>query len=226
MRNRESIVGKGSEMGKLFQLDSPIVVFFTKTGELILLDICWLIGCIPIVTIGTSCTALYYAVAKSIRRDTGYPVQEFFRSYKSNLKRGTAASVLFLLLGFALYFNREVAANTIAAAGIAGVVVYDGILAVLAGILLYLFPVLSRFSFRLAEGLKLSFVMVIRFLPVTAVILAGTVIVFRVWAYYLPIPLILVLPAAWCYLLSFFMEKALLKFMPKPEEGSNEWYYN
>lgn len=213
-------------MERLFRLDSPLVIFFTKTGELILLDICWLIGCIPIVTIGTSSTALYYAVAKSIRRDAGYPVQEFFRSYKSNLKRGTAASVLFLLLGFVLYFNRETAANAITAAGIAGVVAYDGIAAVLAGILLYLFPVLSRFSFRLTEGFKLSFVMMIRYLPMTAVILAGTVIVFRFWAYYLPIPLILVLPAAWCYLLSFFMEKALLKFMPKPEEGSNEWYYN
>ncbi len=213
-------------MGKLFQLDSPLMTFFQKTGELILLDICWLLGCIPIVTIGTSCTALYYAVVKSIRKDTGYPMGEFFRSYKRNLKRGIAATVGILLLGFLLYINREVAANTTVAAGISGVVIYDGILAVAAGILLYLFPVLSRFSFKLTEGIKLAFVMAVRFLPMTAVVLAGTVLLFMLWAYYLPVPLILVLPAAWCYLISFFMEKVLLRFMPKPEEGSQEWYFN
>ncbi len=213
-------------MGKIFQLDSPLMTFFQKTGELIMLDICWLIGCIPIVTIGTSSTALYYAVAKSIRKDTGYPVKEFLRAYKSNLKRGIAATVIFLILGFLLYINRETAANMKRAAGIAGVIVYDGILAVMAGLLVYLFPVLSRFSFPLSEGFKLSFVMAVRFLPMTVVILAGTVLVFHFWAMYLPIPLILVLPAAWCYLISFFMEKALLKYMPKPEEGSNEWYFN
>lgn len=213
-------------MGKLFQLDSPLMTFFQKTGELILLDICWLIGCIPIVTIGTSCTALYYAVVKSIRKDTGYPMGEFFRSYKRNLKRGIAATVGILLLGFLLYINREVAANTTVAEGISGVVIYDGILAVAAGIMLYLFPVLSRFSFKLTEGIKLAFVMAVRFLPMTAVVLTGTVLLFMLWAYYLPVPLILVLPAAWCYLISFFMEKVLLRFMPKPEEGSQEWYFN
>lgn len=213
-------------MGKIFQLDSPIMIFFQKTGELILLDICWLIGCIPIVTIGTSCTALYYAVVKSIRKDTGYPVKEFFRSYRMNLKRGIAVTAIVLLFGALLYLNREIVANMKAAVGISGVILYDGILAVGIGILIYLFPVLSRFSFKLSEGVKLAFVMMIRFLPMTAVIFAGTVAVFAFWFYYLPMPLILVLPAAWCYLISFFMEKVLLKYMPKPEEGSREWYFN
>ena len=213
-------------MGRLFQMDSPVMIFFQKTGELILLDICWLIGCIPIVTIGTSCTALYYAVAKSIRKDTGYPVAEFFRSYKSNLKRGIGAFVLILLISVLMYINRETAANADKAVGISGVIVYDGMIAVLAGILMYLFPVLSRFSFKLSDGFKLAFVMAVRYLPMTVLVIVGTFLIFKFWAFYLPMPLILILPAAWCYLISFFMEKALLRFMPKPEEGAQEWYFN
>lgn len=213
-------------MGRLFQLDSPLMTFFTKTGELILLNICWLIGCIPIITIGTSCTALYYAIAKSIRKDRGYPVEEFIRSYKMNLKRGIGATVIILLVAVLWYVNREVMANANIAAGISGVILYDGILAVVAGILLYLFPVLSRFSFKLADGFKLAFVMAVRYLPVTVIVVVATILLLKFWMFYLPLPLILVLPAAWCFVISFFMEKALLRFMPKPKEGEKEWYFN
>lgn len=213
-------------MGRLFQMDSPILIFFNKAGELILLDICWLIGCIPIVTIGTSTTALYYAIVKSIRRDTGYPTGEFFRSYKRNLKRGVAATLMIAAFLAVLYIRREIAANTNEAAGIMGVAVYDGIFTVVAGIMVYLFPVLSRFSLPLKEGFKLSFVMAVRYLPVTVLIVAGTVLLFTVWAYILPLPLILILPAAWYFAISFYMERALLRYMPKPEEGEMSWYYN
>lgn len=213
-------------MEKWFRLDSPIIMFMNKTGELILLDICWLIGCIPIVTIGTSTTALYYSIAKSIRHDTGYPVQEFWQSYKRNLKRGITATLLLLALFAVLYINREIAANAEKAAGITAVLVYDGMFVVAAGIGVYLFPVLSRFSFRLKEGIKLSFVMAVRYLPITALIVAGTVLLFMVWALFLPMPMILVLPAAWYYAASFHIEKVLLRYMPKPEDGEISWYYN
>lgn len=213
-------------MGRFFHMDSPLMVFFNKAGELILLNICWLIGCIPIITIGTSTTALYYAIAKSVRKDTGYPVEEFFSAYKRNLKRGIAATLILMTLAFILYINREIAANTKEAVGITGVAVYDGIFLVAAGIMVYLFPVLSRFSFKLKEGFKLSFVMAVRYLPVTVLIVAATVLLFTFWAYFLPMPLILVLPAAWYFAVSFFMEKALLRYMPKPEEGDMNWYYS
>ncbi|MCM1182879.1 MAG: YesL family protein [Roseburia sp.] len=212
-------------MGRIFQMDSPIMTFLNKAGELILLDICWLIGCIPIVTIGTSTTALYYAVVKSVRKDTGYPVGEFIRAYRRNLKRGIAATLILMAFLAVLYINREVAANAGKAVGITGILIYDGIFAVLVGISVYLFPVLSRFSFRLADGFKLSFVMAVRYLPATACVAVGTALLFAVWAYCLPIPLILVLPAAWYYAVSFYMEKILLRYMPKPEEGEMSWYY-
>lgn len=214
------------DMERLFRMDSPLMIFFNKAGELILLNICWLIGCIPIVTIGTSTTALYYAIAKSIRKDTGYPLREFFQAYKRNLKRGIAATLILMTCIAVLYINREIAANTREAVGITGVAVYDGIFMVVAGIAVYLFPVLSRFSFKLKEGFKLSFVMAVRYFPVTALIVIGTVLLFTFWTYFLPMPLILVLPAAWYFAVSFFMEKALLRYMPKPEEGNMDWYYS
>lgn len=213
-------------MERIFRPDSPVMHFFQKTGELIILSICWLTGCIPVVTIGTSTAALYYAVVKSVRKDTGYPAAEFWRAYKYNLKRGTEAFILAAAVMLLLYINRETLANGKSAAGIAGVVAYDLIFVLAAGVLVYLFPVLSRFSFKLTEGLKLSFVMAVRFLPMTVLMGAGTIVLFILWLRFLPIPFIAVIPAVWCFVISFFMEKALLRFMPKPEEGDMSWYFN
>ena len=41
-----------------FNLDSPVMRFLTKVADLIILNILFLICCIPIVTIGAASTAL------------------------------------------------------------------------------------------------------------------------------------------------------------------------
>ena len=41
-------------MGKLFGPDSILFAFLTKIADLIILNVLWIIGCIPSVTIGAS----------------------------------------------------------------------------------------------------------------------------------------------------------------------------
>ena len=43
----------------LFNYDNPVWRFIGKLGDLIILNVLWLITSIPIVTIGASTTALY-----------------------------------------------------------------------------------------------------------------------------------------------------------------------
>ena len=64
-------------MGQLFSTDGIVYRFMTTTGNIILATILWIIGCIPVVTIGTSTAALYYTVVKSVRKDVGYVHSEF-----------------------------------------------------------------------------------------------------------------------------------------------------
>lgn len=54
--------------------------FMEVMGEvwnLIAVSVLWIVCSIPLITIGTSTSALYYAVVKSIRKGFGYPVREF-----------------------------------------------------------------------------------------------------------------------------------------------------
>ncbi len=205
-----------------FSWEGGLIRFLNKMGELILVNIAFVLCCLPVVTIGSSITSFYYAVIKSIRRERGNPLSEFFGSMKRTLAKGCIVTVVSVLILGVLYIgarqqidtgNRHLAA------------VYVGLIVLCVCVLVNLFPVMSRFSLRLPELLKLSFVMGIRFIPVTLVTVLGTAAVGWLLFFILPVPCILILPGCWCYIVTFFMEKALLAYMPKPEPGEDAWYY-
>lgn len=213
-------------MKGILSFEGPFIQFFHKTGELIFVTVLFLLFCIPIITAGSSITSLYYATIKSVRRERGYPTQEFMRSLKRTLGKGTVLTVGMLvwygLLALGLYRAEGRMVS-----------VYGLFLLVSIFISIYIFPVLSRFEMKLSGILKLSFVMSMRFIYFTIPIGLGTALLIWLQIYYLPMPCILVLPGAWCYVVTFMMEKVLLAYMPTQEEaeknGTGEvidtWYY-
>lgn len=82
-------------MGKLFNLDSPIMRGLSKITDLLWLNILAVICCIPIVTAGASITALYYVSLKMVKNEEGYLTQSFFKAFKNNFKKAT---VIWLIL--------------------------------------------------------------------------------------------------------------------------------
>lgn len=82
-------------MFSFFKYDSPLVQTCNKITDCICLSILWLLTSIPIITIGASTTALYYAVNTGIRYDKGGIWRSYWRSFRANFKQAT---VLWLLL--------------------------------------------------------------------------------------------------------------------------------
>lgn len=82
-------------MFSLFKYDSPLVQTCNKIVDCICLSILWLVTSLPIVTIGASTTALYYAINTGIRYDRGGIWSSYWRSFRANFKQAT---VLWLLL--------------------------------------------------------------------------------------------------------------------------------
>lgn len=60
---------------------------------------------LPLVTLGASAAALYYALAKSVRRGRGSPWREFFRSFRQNLLPGLGLTAVLALLLAVAYFS-------------------------------------------------------------------------------------------------------------------------
>ena len=216
-------------MEQLFSTDGMIYRFLNKTGNIILATLLWLVGCIPVVTIGTSTAALYYTVVKSVRKDVGYVHSEFWRGYKLNFKKGVAATVLLLVLGSVLGVEMWLVLENGVEVSRIWYTLSGLLILLLVLIVLYLFPVMSRFDMKLGKLCMLSFVMSIRFWYITLALLAGLAVVVFAQLYLLPIPMIFLTPGLWCFASSFLVEKAMKAYMPKSEESGDgeeikNWY--
>lgn len=208
--------------------DGKTVNLLNKAGEIILLNIVFLLCCLPVVTAGPAFTSLYYATMKSIRRERGYPVREFMHSMKRILGKGILITLLIALWTGLLLFGRHYASHRSAGTGewgtAPGTVVYDLFLLASGGVVIYIFPVLSRFEMKLTGIFKLSFVMCVRFLPITVLGLAGTAAVGWLMIFVLPIPCILFVPGVWCLGMTFLIERALQAYTKPAEPGKEQWY--
>ena len=91
--------------GTIFGYDGKYVKVIDKIFNTIVLSLFWLIGCLPIITIGVSTTAMYYTAVKVIKKEEGYVLEEFLRSYRRNLKDGILLEILFAVVLFILQLN-------------------------------------------------------------------------------------------------------------------------
>lgn len=161
-------------MSGLLNLDGPVMQFITKVVYSVYLNILWFICCLPIVTIGASTTALYYVTLKIVKNEEGNLTQSFFHSFKENFKQGTQIWLILFALGavlgvdgYVLYHMRfeNVFWTLLTAVFIVAAVAY-GI------VLLYIFPLLARFSNSTKSMFKNSLMIGMRFLLCTALMAA------------------------------------------------------
>ena len=93
---------KGEGMSNIFNYNNKLFSAFDKVINIFCLSLIWFMACIPVFTIGASCTALYYAVNKVIRHGRGYIWKEFWSSFRSNFKQATIIWLIFLLIGLVM----------------------------------------------------------------------------------------------------------------------------
>lgn len=153
-------------MNQLFNPDSPVLGFITRIVYCVYLNILWLVCSLPIVTIGASTTALFYVTLKMAKNEEGNITRAFFHSFKENFKQGTIIWMILLVLGiilgidgYVLYHMRfENAFWTICSA------VFIVALAAYAIVVMYIFPLLSRFDNTVTAMFKNSIMLGMRFL--------------------------------------------------------------
>lgn len=207
----------------MMNLNSPFFRLITNIGNLILVSILWIIGCIPIVTIGASTAALYYNCVKVIRHGRGYLFSSFLQAYRSNLKQGIVVTLLGILISFVLYMDfRYITALDAAPQYL--VAIYQICMTFFASLLIYLVATMSRFSVSFFQLLKLSVFMMIRHFYYTIVML---VLLITVIILMMAVPFsVLFLPGIYILLTSLIMEKVLQKYTPHAKDGSDEgsWY--
>ncbi len=94
-------------MGKIFNLDAPIVQAVGKVGQMMITTMTWLLFCLPVFTAGAATVALC-RIMMNLKEDKSCSFQTFFKVFKENFKKGTAlwlillACIAVLAVGFYL----------------------------------------------------------------------------------------------------------------------------
>lgn len=221
-------------MSGFFSSDNKFFILMSKIFDLMMLGLLWLVLCIPVITIGPASSAIYYAMVKVIRRERSYLFKEFFRSFKLNFKQGAILTLIYGIMAAVIYVDLRYMLDLAKEGSKVGSMMLGAFLVLVIFAIftvVYMFPVLSRFTMSVKDLFKMSFYMSIKHIGWTvlfAALFIGTAIMLFFSFFYMP-PLIVFLPGLYTLLVSFPMEHIFKKYMPVEEESDEEsgidrWY--
>lgn len=159
-------------MRQIFSPDSKFMRAMSRLADLMLLNVCFLISCLPVVTIGAAQTALYAVLFRlGPDMDDAGTIKSYFRAFRENFKRATVLWLIIALCG------ATAAANTyifyVMPGSIRWAFVAFAILFVLLWLLFgYAFPLASQFDNGPVSTLKNALVLSLGYLPRSVVVAA------------------------------------------------------
>lgn len=216
-------------MDRFFNMDNKFFTFMGRVADLFILNALCLICCIPIVTAGASITAMFYVSLKMVRNEESYIVKSFFKSFKENFKQATIIHLILLASAVVLFIDMNIISNMDGTVSNVLQVVFMAFALLIAMIFLYIYPILAKFYNSIKNTFSNAFLMAIRHLPYTILMLIISVC--PVAVFFIPnaqimstalMLLILIGPAAVAYINSTFFVKIFDNYIPKEEEASEE----
>lgn len=159
-------------MNSLFNIDSPIMTFLNRVADIVILNILYMVCCLPIFTIGAATSALYYQVMKMSKNEESYAIRGFFKSFKENFRKATPAWLILLvigiLLGADLYIVPMMGSEAIG--NIFRCICFFALLIWMI-VFSYTFPLFSKFENTVKNTMTNALLMGIRHLPFTLIII-------------------------------------------------------
>ena len=154
---------------KLFDPNNALMLTMANITDCIFLSLFFLLGCIPVVTVGASLAALYDASFRAFRKGEKHAWQRFLSVYRANLKSAILPSIVFLIV-CAVLVKVAISAWNAAVYGNISWLLFSAVAVVLVlilGILNVLFPMLSRFENSFGALLKNTLFLSLANLPRT-----------------------------------------------------------
>ena len=215
-------------MDRLFNMDNKFFVFMGKIADLIILNLLCLVCCLPIVTAGASITAMFYVTLKMVRNEESYIVKSFFKSFKENFKQATIINLIMLVTALLLVLDLRIVNQLEGTVGQVLHVIFIAFMLLYLMIFLYIYPVLSKFYNSIRNTFVNAFLMSIRHLPYTILMLVISAIPIAIWfisnTSILSTILMLFIMlgfATIAYCNSNFFVKIFDNYIPKEEDADN-----
>lgn len=209
-----------------FVTDSPIMRFFGRLGDLILLNIVFVITSLPAFTIGTALASLYAVTMKLVRGEEPSVVREYLRSYKQNFKSATICWLIMVAAGILLIVNFYLSSVFEGMMNTAVRFVLAMILGVWILIFIYIFPYIGRFEtsvrYYFINSMFLSAAHILS--TIMMVIISGGILLLTMYSgRSFTIALIIGVFlgfALWAYIQSFLLGRIFVKYEKQKENLS------
>lgn len=155
----------------MFSPDSKFMTVVSRFADLLLLNLVFLLTCLPVFTIGAAVTALYTMCFRLMREEYSGLLRSYFSAFKSNFRQATCIWLLLLLIVCPALFYFYVLFS------IDSLLRYFGFLFILISLLAamtasYVFPWISQFENTTGQALKNALILSISHLPRTLAIVA------------------------------------------------------
>ena len=155
----------------LFNVDNPVMKLLSRMIDIIVLDIMFVISCIPVVTIGAALSSLYYITVTGWDTADGHLFQKYVKSFKDNFIKSTVMWIVLLGTGSILAMGgylilqqwKEKGSISLQPSGI----IYLICLIVFAAIFTYVWPLQGKFENTIAATFKNALIMAVSNLPMT-----------------------------------------------------------
>lgn len=215
-------------MRNFFNMDNGFFRVLSRMADLMILNILFILCCIPIITIGPALTGMYYVTLKMAVNEEGYIARAYFKSFRQNLRQGIILWLIMLLIGIVLVLDILILRNASGTFYTVMRILILGTTIVYLMVLLYVFPTLSRFDNSIRRTLKNALLMSILDFPRTILmflITVGAVIVTFLNGYTLMYGILVWIMLGFstvAYVNSRFLAKIFKKYMPAEESESEE----
>ncbi|MBO7333566.1 MAG: YesL family protein [Lachnospiraceae bacterium] len=217
-------------MGKIFDLDSPLMRFLGRVADLLWLNLLTFICCIPIITCGAAFTALHYSCLKLVRGEETYVTKDFFKSFKINFKQATVIWLICLVFGaifvfdiYYMYFSGLVASPNIVFATLIWIAAVLYLCTVA-----FVFPLQSHFYNPIKTTIKNSFLMSMTVLPKTILIIVLWFVPLVIWYFLEPAALLcwLFWFSAPAYIAALLYNKTFRKYEPEEVSENDDFTWS
>lgn len=214
---------KEAQMG-IFNIDGPLFQKMSRAADMMILNLLFILCCLPIVTIGAAITALCYVMLKMRDQEEGYITRSFFRSLKENFRQSTVIwlvlAVFAAILGMDFYLVNGMEGTF---GTLMRLTVYLGTLIWLM-VFVYVFPLQSRFYNTVFRTMKNALLLSLAQLPRTfgmIAVLVGAVLLTFWNGYTITYGFLVWLLCGFSFLAwvnSLLLHKPIKKLMPSEEE--------
>lgn len=184
-------------------------------SDMAVLSILWIIGSLPIMTIGASTTALFYVAGKKVGGKDSKIVADFLKSYKQNFLQSMLITILLGIMWFSSVTYMMMGYSSLKNGFHLSIVIMVLVAFEVIMMTIYMCALLAKYELKTITIIKNSFLFTHAYFLES--IKAFSVVVIMLFCLLMVPGLVILLPGAIALSTSHFVRHSIVKFLERQE---------